>query len=331
MEDYKGQEGVKIATVFAKSAVSLGYLVDGARAQRGAGLEARTDGHAVLRGGAGVLLTADRQGEPDRPHLEMQGAWTQLQAALALAAALSEVARRATAELAQVKAQQAQLETAFQDLREAVVLLSAPHGIGVATPKSIQLASGEHVAVGAGGSADFSLGQSLTVAAQQAVSLLAVRGGVKVLAQQGKVDVQAQGGAMRVFAEEDVKITSADGHVAIDAAKSITLRAGRICLKLERGNVTLMCPGDFKVHSASFCSKGPMSVQEQGRETKEVGDLHVTCRDSNGEPMAGEALSLLNGEGAAMNTTTDAQGRTSLSQVAFDYFEFQRSGDGDGK
>jgi type VI secretion system secreted protein VgrG len=148
---------------------------------------------------------------------------------------------------------------------------------------------------------------------------------VKVLAQQGKVDVQAQGGAMRVFAEEDVKITSADGHVAIDAAKSITLRAGRICLKLERGNVTLMCPGDFKVHSASFCSKGPMSVQEQGRETKEVGDLHVTCRDSNGEPMAGEALSLLDGEGRQISLSTGADGHASQADTVFEHFKSSSS------
>ena len=160
-EDMRGRQGAKMATVHMKSSVSLGYLVDSQKRRRGEGFEAWTLGHAVVRGVSGIFLSADKQEDPNKPHLEMQAAMAQLQSALAETAALRADAQRANAELAQIKAHQAQLENAFKDVQKAVILLSAPDGIGAVTPKSIQLAGGEHVGVAAGANADLSVGDHL--------------------------------------------------------------------------------------------------------------------------------------------------------------------------
>lgn len=260
MEDEQSREGVKVATVFAKTSVSLGYLVDADRKARGEGFEARTDGHAVLRGGAGIFLTADKQGNPDTPQLEMQAALAQLQSALAQASALREVARHATAELAEVKAQQAQMESAFKDLQRAVLLLSAPEGIGAVTPKSIHLASGEHLAAITGKNADFSVGGSFTVAAAQTASIFAQQNGIKALAAHGAIDVQAQNGTMNLVSHDGLSITSANGRVVITAKEEILFVCGGSYLRIRDVGIEDGTRGDRIIRSASYQKTDPQSL-----------------------------------------------------------------------
>ena len=59
MEDWKGEEHIKLATEYGKSQLNLGHLVDSQRKPRGEGVELRTDNHAVIRGGKGVFISAD--------------------------------------------------------------------------------------------------------------------------------------------------------------------------------------------------------------------------------------------------------------------------------
>ncbi|MGT2433055.1 DUF2345 domain-containing protein [Cupriavidus basilensis] len=260
----------------------------------------------------------------------MQAALAQLQSALAVATGLQAVAERATAELAEVKSQQAQLESAFKDLQKAVLLLSAPEGIGAVTAKSIQLASGEHLSATTGGNADFSVGKSYTVAAGQAVSLFAQRRGIRALAANGPVDLQAQGGAMQLFAEHEMKITSADGRILATAGKAVTITAGGAYIKLEGGNIELGCPGDLKFRSASFSSTGPSSLQQQFSSKKILDDFHVTCHDAHGEPISGETFTVLTGGGSSEQIATSGDGTASLRQILFDHFSAkspQRLGD----
>ncbi|VVE56310.1 Actin cross-linking toxin VgrG1 [Pandoraea terrae] len=260
MEDYKGQEGVKVATVFAKSSVSLGYLVTHDKKRRGEGFEARTQGHAVMRGSAGVFLTADKQDDPSAPHLDMPAALMQMQSALAEASALRSMAEQAKAELAEVKAQQAQLESAFKDLQKAVILLSAPEGIGAVTPKSIHLLSGEHLAATTGKSADFSVGDSFTVAAAKAASIFAQQSGIKALAANGNVDVQAQSGAMNLTALDGMNITSANGKVVISAKEEILFVCGGSYFRIRDIGIEDGTRGDRVIRSASFQKTGPQTL-----------------------------------------------------------------------
>lgn len=260
LEDFKGHEGVKVATVFQNTSVSLGFLVDREKKERGQGLEATTQGWATVRGAKGVLLSADGLTSPGAPHLEMQAALAQLQSALGEASALRSAAERATAELAEVKAQQAQLESAFKDLQKAVIVLSAPDGIAAVTPKGIHLASGEHLTSVAGKNADFSVGGSFTIAAAKTASIFAHQNGIKALAANGKVDVQAQNGAMNLISHDGMSITSANGRVVITAKEEILLVCGGSYLRIRDVGIEDGTRGDRLIRSASFQKVGPQSL-----------------------------------------------------------------------
>ncbi|APR38545.1 hypothetical protein BTO02_24075 [Paraburkholderia sp. SOS3] len=260
LEDEKGQEGFKASTVYMQTSVSLGYLVDSNRQPRGEGFEIHTEGRGTVHAPKGLFFSADALSSKDAPQTEMTAALAQLEAALAEAQSLRSLAQRATAELAQVQEQQAQLETAFRDLKQAVILLSAPEGIGAVTPKSIQLSGGENLAVTAGASADFSVGRNFTVASNGAVSLYANQSGIKALAANGKIDLQAQHGEMSLVSQNEMSIASANGHVTITAKKEILLVCGASYLRITPAGIEDGTRGDRVIHSASYQKLGPQSV-----------------------------------------------------------------------
>ena len=64
MEDKRGEEHVKLSTEYGgKTQLNLGHNVDAQRALRGEGAELRTDDWVAVRGGKGVLITAEMQAE----------------------------------------------------------------------------------------------------------------------------------------------------------------------------------------------------------------------------------------------------------------------------
>lgn len=259
--DLQGKESARIATVRDQSAVNLGQLLNSRKLPRGQGFEMTSQGWGTVRAAKGLFLSADAAAGVDTPHLEMQAAEAQLRASLAEAEVLRDMAERATAELAQVKDQQAQLQTAFEDLRKAVILLSAPEGIGMVSRKSIQLSSGESITATASESADFSIVKRFTVAVGDAISLFAQRMGIKIFAATGKVQIQAQGDEMELAAMRDVSITSSNGKVVIAADREILLTSGQGYIRIGGGDVEIGCPDAIKQKSALWSKAGPAEMK----------------------------------------------------------------------
>ncbi|SAK97685.1 Rhs element Vgr protein [Caballeronia fortuita] len=206
MEDKEGIEHIHLSTPFQTSELNLGHMVDANRKERGRGAELRSDEHIAVRGGKGVLITAEVKPNASGTQLDVPEAMRQLQAAMDQAASLQSIAQAAQAELADVKAQQARLQNDYAELKKAVVLLSAPDGIVSATPADIQMSSGRHITATTGGNAEFSVVEKFTVAAGKAVSLLAQRLGLKLFAINGPVQVQAHSGPIELTANGDVII-----------------------------------------------------------------------------------------------------------------------------
>jgi type VI secretion system secreted protein VgrG len=324
LEDRKEQEGGKFATVYMKSSVGLGYLVDSQKRKRGEGFEAWTQGHAAIRGVSGVLVSAEKQDNPDTPQLEMRATLEQLESSLSEMDALRTEAQRARAEAADVKAHLALVENALKDLQKAVIVLSAPDGIGAVTRSSILHAAGEHFAAAAANNIDLGAGDNLTAAAGEGISLFAQKSDLQAYAANGKVDIQAQSGELQMFSEKDMKITSADGNLTVAAGKSITIHDGAgAYIKLQGGNIELGCPGNITSRAAGFPRQSPSGLHEQFQSSKQLSDLHVGYLDADGQPIHTEVLNLLKGEGGTLNLTTGADGRASLAQIVFDHFKAQ--------
>ncbi|ELQ4154591.1 type VI secretion system tip protein VgrG [Escherichia coli] len=263
MEDKRGEEHIKLSTEYGgKTQLNLGHNVDAQRVLRGEGAELRTDRHVSIRGGAGILISADKQPKARGDMLDMNAAVAQLQSALQLVTALAQSAGASGALDADINSQQ-QLARVLNQLKEAGLLMTAPAGIAATTPENIQLSAGHTLTATAGENADMTIFKRLTVAAGEAISLFAQKIGIKIFAARGNVDIQAQSDAMRLQAGQQMAINSINGEIILNAAQGITLTSrGGAYIKLKDGAVEIGAPGKIDLKSGNILWGGSASLKQ---------------------------------------------------------------------
>ena len=262
LEDWEGEEHAKLSTEHSgKSQLTLGHMVNGKRQKRGEGFELRTSGWGAIRGGKGLFVSSDDRPNATGAQLDMQEAMTRLADAQGRMEGLAQAARIAQADAADAKAMQQVLQDQIKDLQQAVILLSASSSIALVTPDAIQHSAGTNLTFTAGESADIGVLRKFTVAAGEAISLFAHKMGVKLFANKGKVQIQAQSDEMELTSQQNMTISSSEGHVVLQARRSVTFTdGGGAYIKLENGNVTIASPAQVTIKMANFKWDGPDSI-----------------------------------------------------------------------
>lgn len=263
MEDKRGEEHVKLSTEYGgKTQLNLGHNVNAARELRGEGAELRTDDWVSVRGGAGVLISADRQSEADGQMLEMDPIIAQLEQALTLARSLQAGANSVGAIQGDIDCQKT-LNESLSHLSRPGLLMHAPAGVGILSPEAVRLASGgQSIGLMAGKNTDISTGQSFTVVASHAASLFADQGEMSLLAGQGKMTIQALSNALNVSAQQDVTVTSSEGDVTVNAGKVVTLsNSDGAYIKLDGQNIEIGCPGNISLKATNVDQPSPGSLK----------------------------------------------------------------------
>ncbi|MDR5843010.1 type VI secretion system tip protein VgrG [Caballeronia sp. LZ031] len=259
MEDWAGQEGIKLSTEHSgKSQLNLGYLVNSKLEYRGEGFEARTSGWGVLRAGKGVMVTTyDRPGASGK-QLDMQETIAQLESALATAKALAASATSAKAESADTDAQQ-QMKDDLDGPKKRGLLMSTPASAAIVAGGGVQFAAQGDISAVAGKNADWSVMKRWTVAAGEKISLFAQKLGIKIFAAKGPVEIQAQSGPMSFIADEDINVASVNGKVNLAAAKELILESGGAFIHIKDGSITLGGPFDLFFKTITVQKKGKAS------------------------------------------------------------------------
>ncbi|EJJ1582217.1 type VI secretion system tip protein VgrG [Salmonella enterica] len=319
MEDKRGEEHIKLSTEYGgKTQLNLGHNVNASRELRGEGAELRTDRHVSIRGGAGILISADKQPKARGNMLDMNAAVAQLQSALQLVTALAQSAGASGALDADINSQQ-QLARVLNQLKEAGLLMTAPAGIAATTPENIQLSAGHTLTATAGENADMTIFKRLTVAAGEAISLFAQKMGIKIFAARGNVDIQAQSDAMRLQAGQQMAINSTNGEIVMNAAQGITLTSrGGAYIKLKDGAVEIGAPGKIDLKSGNILWGGSASLEHalksamveepQFRNTMS-GRFRVVNKSDN-KPRSYIPYRIETSDGKIIRGVTDEQGYT---------------------
>ncbi|EEU6243739.1 type VI secretion system tip protein VgrG [Salmonella enterica] len=267
MEDKRGEEHIKLSTEYGgKTQLNLGHNVHAYRDLRGEGAELRTDRHVSIRGGAGVFITADKQPFAGDKMLSMREAISQLENALSIARSLSDAAETAEALPADIQSQ-VKLTESLKELARPGMVLNAPEGVSITSPQAVRMASGSaSVGIISQQNTDISALKRFTVAAGEAVSMLARKAGMKLFAAKGKVEIQAQDDALAAIAKKDVTVTSTEGRIEITAAKDIVLKnldgsfiqiTGKNIILGCEGNVLWKCANAQKMGTANYTSSVP--------------------------------------------------------------------------
>jgi type VI secretion system secreted protein VgrG len=316
LEDFPGEEHVKVATEGGgKAQLNLGHMVNSEREKRGDGAELRADQHVSLRGGKGVLISADEQTRANGQQLDMQPAQVLLEQALAQLQALTDAAVASQAYGAEVARQKALLEDTLKGLKSAGILISAPSGMGLVSGKDMQTSAGGNLFATAGGNADFGVLKKFTVAAGQAISLFAQKLGIKIFAAKGRVEVEAQGDGMALSALKDVTITSTDGKLILTAAKEVWIGAGGSYIRISGERIENGTSGDILEKCAYWGKRGAQtqSLAANGWSGTPFNE-QFRVQMPNGEAAKNRAYILTRADGGEIHGVTDAQGMINLQQ-----------------
>lgn len=312
MEDKRGEEHIKLSTEYGgKTQLNLGHNVNASRELRGEGAELRTDRHVSIRGGAGVFITADKQTLAGDKMLSMKEAIAQLEKALTLAKSLSSAAEGADALPADTASQQT-LNAALKELAKPGIILNAPEGVSITSPQAVRVASGAaSVGIMSQQNTDISALKRFTVAAGEAVSMLARKAGMKLFATKGKVEIQAQDDALEAIAKKDITVTSVEGKVVITGATELVVNCDGAFMKLAGGNMELGAPGNILLKCANVQKMGcadydaPKPTLPQG-----YSERFVAQDKESGATLANTRYRITTADGSVYEGRTDSEGKT---------------------
>lgn len=319
-EDWQGEEHIKIATEQGKSQLNLGHTVNRQRKLRGNGFELRTDLQGSVRAGGGLLVSADMQEKALGKQTDMKPAMNQFQLAQAQAQGLADVAAVAKAEIADLKAENQWLRDELVDLKKAVIALSAPHGIGLATPDRVMVAAGKDVSVTTSSRFNVSAVRNIAIAAGDVLSLFAYRLGIKLFAARGKVQIQAQSDAMELVAQKDMNLSSANGTLIANAANGVVLSGGGSAyIKVQRDSVEIGGAGNLVLKIIEVKKSGPGSLSlplPKFEQTNIIPDEKFILSDAlTGRPAANRPYKIQLASGQIVEGVTNASGETSLAKT----------------
>ncbi|WP_110688082.1 type VI secretion system Vgr family protein, partial [Salinicola aestuarinus] len=306
-DDATDQERVRLNSEAEKSQLNLGYLIhqtgNTRGAFRGTGFELRTDAYGAIRANQGLYLTSWGQLGASGDQLDLTPARQQLDSAYQLADTLSQSAADHNADALDSRENLKQAGDDADDtygtseqladgdqsnaagasdsggrgesarMKAPWLHMASPAGITMSTPESTHLAQGRSLSVASGEDVNIATGKSLVASISEKLSLFVYRAGMKLFAAKGKVQIQAQSDDMELTAQKDVKITSTEGRVEINAANGILLTSGGGYIRIEGGNIDVHGPGKIDVKGAQHSFGGPASLNVAPPELPEGEDV----------------------------------------------------------
>ncbi|WP_047606998.1 DUF2345 domain-containing protein, partial [Rahnella aquatilis] len=276
LDDERGKEHIKLSTEYGgKSQLNLGHLVDSGKQQRGEGFELRTDSFGAIRADKGIFISADGQPKAQGKVLEMQPAISLLKGAQDQMQAISTDAQTALANSSDLQTQINLLQQNLAELKQAVLLLSAPKGIALSSGEHLQMSASDNLIATVGKNADISVAKNFFIGVGNTLSIFVRKLGMKLIANQGPITVQAQNDLMELLARKAITITSTEDEIKITAKKKITLNAGGSYITLDENKIESGTAGEYLTKAGNY-----------GRHEKATLDTEMPTLSVDAKPPA---------------------------------------------
>lgn len=259
----------------------------------GHGAELSTKEAVALRGGQGLLISADLRENAEGALLDSAEAAKQIDAALESAKELGDIAVKQKAIL-DGDPQALPVHEALEHVRDVVeatlddpgaqggaakvaayrephIQISAPSGIGQYTPGNAFLVAGGTLAqvapdVNWVSSANLAVGVAAGVVlftlGQEAGGGRPVQDrGLRLHAAGGKLRLHSRDAKMTLTAEKAVTFASASAAVLVQAKQRVLATAGGAYVRLEGGGIQLHAPGKVELKASAHNWVGPQTAQ----------------------------------------------------------------------
>jgi len=276
MDDNTNQNRVQLYSSNTNAQLNLGYLVgqQGNKRQAfyGSGFALNSDAYGAITTNQGLYISTFGRPGAQGSQLDVREAHQQLDAGQNLTKSLSDTSSKANAEALDGQESLKKFTDATQDkyegegqqqanrFKEPVLLVASPAGIGLTTPKSTHIHSGENVTLSSGTDTNLAVGKSLVASIKEKLSLFAYNGGIKLFAAKGKVEIQSQSDNLDIIAEKVLRLISTTDNIEIWAKKEITIGAGGSAIKINESGITDLTSGQRIIHQGDFNLTGPKTL-----------------------------------------------------------------------
>ncbi|UOD28181.1 type VI secretion system tip protein VgrG [Massilia violaceinigra] len=349
MDDTPGQISAQLASDHGHSQMNLGYLTqprhDGKAEPRGEGAELRTDAALALRGGEGVLISADASVRALGHHLErdrlsgLADALSLIQLQLADLAGIHAAGAVDPAPLTLLGDHVRKWEDGSNTVPEKapseggapIVAIEAPAGIMLGSQAGVTVGAQTHIDLVSVANTQVSAGRRLILHAMKSISLFAHALGVKLIAASGKVEIQAHDDNVEITAARRI-ILSASDEIIMQAPK-ITMVTKGAQVAIGDGVITHQCTGTYTVKSANVVFTGGGDgnpVKLRMPQSVVAHDQRVRIVDlSSGDILANRRYRVTMEDGQIIEGRTDAEGLTAVltSTIPFGHFTIEALSD----
>ncbi|MEM4988944.1 type VI secretion system tip protein TssI/VgrG [Collimonas sp. H4R21] len=275
MDDNTRQNRLQLYSTNTHAQLNLGYLVsqqgNTRQAFYGSGFALNTNAYGAVVAGQGLYLSTFGRPGATGSQLDVREAHQQLTTARRLTKTLSDAAAKvgAPALAAQdaleqfIDATQEQYAGQGQEqanrFRQPILLAASPAGIGLATPSSTHLHSGDHLTVSSGQDTNLAAGNNLAASVKQQISLFASQGDISHIAGRGKVAIEAHDNAISLVARKVIEMISAEDWLRFKAKKGISFNVGGTEYTIQPDGHRWFTPGVVEHHAISHGTFPPQS------------------------------------------------------------------------
>lgn len=292
-DDTPHEISAQLASDDGTSQLNLGWLTHPRgddREPRGEGAELRSDKAVAIRGGKGVLITAE-------PSTEARGKQLDRAQLIDLADGLRDIADQ-LAKLAATHAndpangpQLTQLVDRLRHLDHGTNTAESGSGAGgapivaISGPAGILMASNDNFALGAKSDIDVvtaadmhvTAGRTTTVRAAQGVSVFANDGGLKHIAARGDVQTEAQDGAVELLAKKVLDLISTTDWITIQARKGVRIYGGGSELTISGDGIIGKTTGNSHMYAADHQTFAKQAPQVKFPDELPHHDICIPC------------------------------------------------------
>lgn len=292
-DDTPRQISTQLSSDDGATQLNLGWLMhprDGSSKPRGEGAELRSDKAVAIRGGKGILITAESRHQAGGTQLDRNEL-------IGLADGLRDIAAQ-LAKLAESHAKDPASGPLLTQLVDKLRHLDAGTNsntaggnaggapiVAISGPAGIVMASSESLAFGAEKNADLitaadtclTAGGKTSVRAAQGISAFANDGGIKQIAARGNVETQAQDGTLELLAKKVVELISTTDWINIKARKGVRIYGGGSELTISAEGIIGRTVGNSHVHAADHQTFSKQAPDVQFPDELPHHDICIPC------------------------------------------------------
>lgn len=319
-DDTTGQISSQLQSSHGATQLNLGnlsYPKEQAESEgRGEGFELRTDDWGAIRAPKGILISTASASNASGNQLDRENLQKNIEKSLSFNKVIQGAAKGHQTTEPELELQES-LKAELPNWNESD---STPY-IAVNTQNSLILDADKGILAQAKDNIDMSTernvqifsGRSFLANVLDKISLFAKAAGIKIKAGAGPVEIESQADRMKLASQELMHIYAINDFVKVESGKGILITDGRGYIKMEGGNIDIVCPGLLTLKAGQIQTMSGATLTSNlaamPKLQMDYDELFV-LRNKAGKAMPNMKYQIKTEDGKTIEGVTDAEGRT---------------------